>query len=354
MAGSLIEVLREAGKNPESVTFADGTRVLLLPHGGRVLGLFAAGSEENFYWTNPALRSAESARALYEGDAWQNSGGDRTWLAPELDFFFPQYPNIDLSTYRQQRALDPGNYQVVSTGGLLSLVNRLTLTMSRGKRCVDLEISKSVFPAPNPLRYEPGFQDMFRNMEVEYAGYTQKTALALPGGGENSPRVGLWNLIQMPHNGDLLIPTYSKASVKIYMGSAGGEDLIVTDRLVKYRMRAKGEHKIGLRAENMCGRAGYLCAASSQSALVIRNFSVNPSGEYVDVPWTEPDNFGFAVQACNVDSHLGSFSELEYHVPAIGGPGGSSRCEEISQVWAFRGRPDAIHHIAQVLLSPEV
>ena len=56
-----------------------------------MLGLFAPGSEENFYWTNPALRSVE-ARAFYAGDDWHNSGGDRTWLAPEVDVFLPDFP----------------------------------------------------------------------------------------------------------------------------------------------------------------------------------------------------------------------------------------------------------------------
>ena len=51
---------------------------------------------------------------------------------------------------------------------------------------------------------------------------------------------------------------------------------------------------------------------------MIRNFLVNPSGAYVDVPWDGPAELGDAVQACNIKSSLGSFSELEYHVPAIG------------------------------------
>ena len=58
--------------------------------------MFAPESEENFLWTNSALNSAESARAYYASDDWQNSGGDRTWLAPELDFFFPKFPDIDI------------------------------------------------------------------------------------------------------------------------------------------------------------------------------------------------------------------------------------------------------------------
>ena len=51
----LREVLDAVGKSAEVVTTPDGTRVMLLPYGGRVLGLFAPDSDENFYWTHPAL-----------------------------------------------------------------------------------------------------------------------------------------------------------------------------------------------------------------------------------------------------------------------------------------------------------
>ena len=86
-----------------------------------MLGLFAAGVPENFYWTHPALQSAESAVAFYGSDVWHNSGGDRTWLAPEVDIFFPKFPDLDMSTYWQPRELDPGQYEVVSENGTLRL-----------------------------------------------------------------------------------------------------------------------------------------------------------------------------------------------------------------------------------------
>jgi hypothetical protein len=119
-------------------------------------------------------------------------------------------------------------------------------------------------------------------------------------------------------------------------------------------MRAAGEHKLGIRATAVTGRAGYLHSHGSEASLVIRNFMVNPSGEYVDVPWTETDNFGFAVQACNVNSNLGAFSELEYHVPAIGSPEGSSRSEDQSQLWASRGPEPAVKSVARRLLSSDL
>ena len=354
----IIRVLRSVGKPTHVVENPDGSRVLLLPYGGRVLGVFAAGSEENFYWTHPALEAAETARAFYASDVWHNSGGDRTWLSPEVDLFFPNFP--DMGTYWQPRELDPGNYQVVQTPDGVQLVNRLTVTLSRSKEKIDLEIAKSVSPAPNPLRYE-------RNLDLrglEYAGYTQSTSLALVGDSAGSDaRVGLWNLVQMPHGGDLLVPTYVRATPKICFGAIPPEDLIVDEHLVRYQMRQTGEHKLEIRAVATCGRVGYVykstvCRRLTNCGevvwvLIIRNFNVNPSGEYVDVPWNDTEDLGYSTQACNVNSGLGCFSELEYHIPAIGKGTGRVRCDDAAQVWAFRGSKDAIAAVMNRLLTPQ-
>jgi len=85
----LIQVLKRVGKPTKIFRSTDGTHVLVLPYGGRVLGLYSPGNEENFYWTHTALEAADSARAFYASDQWHNSGGDRTWLAPEADLLIP-------------------------------------------------------------------------------------------------------------------------------------------------------------------------------------------------------------------------------------------------------------------------
>src|SRR5271169_5007317 len=115
MLQELIATLNAVGKHTELYQTDDGTRLLILPYGGRILGVFAPGSDENFLWTNSALKSVESARSYFASDDWQNSGGDRTWLAPEVDFFFPEYPDIDIAGYWQPRSLDPGNYRLAKT-----------------------------------------------------------------------------------------------------------------------------------------------------------------------------------------------------------------------------------------------
>jgi hypothetical protein len=84
---------------------------------------------------------------------------------------------------------------------------------------------------------------------------------------------------------------------------------------------------------------------------VIRNFTVNPSGEYVDVPWDDPTRLGFAVQACSVNTPAAQFAELEYHTPAIGGDTGRRACEDVSQVWAFRGSRAKLLRIRRILVG---
>ena len=353
MLQDLIATLKAVGKSTELYQTGDGTRVLILPYGGRVLGVFAPGSDENFLWTNSVLNSVESARAYYASDDWQNSGGDRTWLAPELDFFFPKFPDIDIAGYWQPRGLDPGNYALTKTDQEVELTNRLSIDAFRSRKRVELEITKSIAAAPNPLRYDA----QARSGAVEYAGHTLLTSLKILNAGPDAvPLVGLWSLTQMPHQGELFVPTYSKTEPRVYFGlvDTPADEVAVNDRLVRFKMRAAGEHKIGIRAAVTTGRIGYIYPTENRHALIVRNFFVNPSGEYADVPWTEPEDRGYSTQACSVNSRWGMFSEMEYHVPAIGGSTGLRHVEDRSQLWAFRGSREDIIKIARALLSKEI
>ena len=230
--------LKAIGKQTLLYRAPDGSQVLQLLHGGRVLGLSGPSGDSNLYWTNPALESEESARQFYAGNDWHNSGGDRTWLAPEVDFFFPQFPNLDLSTYWQQRQLDPGNYKIVECDGSRRMVSQMVLTASRTKGEIELEIAKWVRPAPNPLRHEREWKN---DTTLTYAGYAQHTALRILDG-QSDMAVGLWNLVQMPHGGELHIATYERSDPKVYMGEVAAEDLAVSDRAVDCNVARKLDH----------------------------------------------------------------------------------------------------------------
>jgi len=348
MNQQLIDTLKKVGKPAHVYRSLDGSEVLVLPYGGRILGLFTPDSADNLYWTHTALADASSAADFYAGDQWHNSGGDRTWLAPEVDFFLPDFPQLE--RYWQPRQLDPGDWRLSVEAGGVRMVNRLSHRLSRSGAEADMEITKSVSAALNPLRHERVWREL---SDVQYAGYTLRATIRLTGNPSVGP-IGLWHLIQMPHGGDLLVPTCSASEPRVLFGTIGAQDLAVSNYLIRYAMRAAGEHKLAIRAVAATGRIAYRYPSTEDRwALIVRNVFINPSGVYVDVPWTDVEDEGYALQACNVDSGLGSFSELEYHVPGIGGETGLVFCEDVSQTWAYRGSRSAIDRIVGQLVTSD-
>ena len=353
MLNNLVNVLEASGKAAEQYTTADGSRLLLLPYGARVLGLFSAGNEESFYWNNPLLNDAESAKSLFASKGWHNTGGDRTWIAPELDTFFP---DATFSQYWQPRPLDMSSYNVKRFGGGIELSREMTLHLARSNRDVHLQLAKWFGPAANPLRYE---RDMAGALaSVEYAGYTQCVTLDLldkpaTNGANGMPAVGIWNLMQLPQGGDMLVPLYSRTTPQSCFGNMPADHVMIEDHLLRVRKSDfPGSHKIAVKAASLCGRTGYVYGSDDRWSLLIRNFSINPSGEYIDVQKQDMADFGYAFQMCRVDEvDFGSFCEMEYHASVVSLPPTPNRTEDLSQVWAFRGPWEAINAIACKLLG---
>ena len=344
-----IDAIRAAGQPVECLHGPDFS-IAVLPHGGRVIGLFADGSDDNFFWTSAALANADSARALFASEQWQNPGGDRTWLGPELDLFYPRFP--EQAGYTVPRQVDPGDYRWRVDGNRVDLTQDIVLPSFRFRETLRLRLSKSIEPVPSPLRAGKAPNEL--SSSLQFAGYSVRLTLELIEGGIRAP-AGLWSLIQLPHGGEMIVPIWATTRPRTYFGPIPDGALRVEDRAVRYRMDAKGVQKIGVQALAATGRVGYLSSQANVWSLVVRDFRVTPSGLYADVPFDEPDDIGYAVQACNVCTpELGSFSELEYHVPAIGASTGARRSEDCSQVWAFRGKPEAIRRVAQLLLGCEV
>jgi hypothetical protein len=346
---TLSKMLDQIGMQSHLWKSPDGSTALLLPHGGRILALYAPGSTTNFLWTHPVLESATAASAFYESDAWHNSGGDRTWLAPEVEFFLPEYPRRQ--PYFQPRQFDPGSYQLEIEDSAAIMQTSAHLKMYASGKDIQVTIRKEVSPASSPLLQTAApLSDA-----LEYAGYTLHTTLTLDEtSGRTLAPIAVWNLLQLPHGGEMIIPTYSLANPISYMGRVSTEDLQISDRAIRYRMTAAGELKIGVQSLYTTGRVAYIYGSAEQKVLVVRNFAVNPSGKYVDTPFGAGSDSACAVQACNIRSDLGSFSELEYHTPAVSGTDGHRRRVDESHLWAFRGPETAILEAARRLVFPEI
>ena len=351
MLKRLCQTFRAAVKRLEVLETPDGTRMLMFPYGARMLGLFSPQSDDSFFWSNPRLEQDATARSLLTSDGWHNTGGDRTWIAPEWDTFFP---DANSNAYLQPRALDMSDYEVARIDVGCQFSRRMSLHLARANRNVNLRLTKSFGPAANPLRRERDMAEIAPL--VEYAGYTQQVILqSLDDAANHASGVGIWNLLQLPIGGEMLVPLYSRTTPQKCFGNVPADRVTIEDHLLRVKVDFSGSHKIALKAAAVCGRAGYVYGREDLFSLVIRNFFVNPSGEYIDVQRHDPDDYGYAFQICRVDEPAyGSFCELEYHAPAIGAFPDPTRSEETSQVWAFRGGRDVIDVIAQKLLGAAI
>lgn len=332
----LIERLHQTGLSPMSLALEDGATLLVLPYGGRVLALYPASDQRSFLWANPALKDEASMREFFGRSGWLNSGGDRTWLAPEIDLFFPHFP--DLTTYLQPPTLDPGSYQVHQDEKSIHLGMEFEVTPKSTGQPVCFRVSKAICSSANPVGNTEG---------VSYAGY--ETHVVLEAITPLTSPIGQWQLLQLPHGGEMIVSTCASTNPLVVFGNPPAEHLRVEDRAIRYRMSADGDHKISIQAHACTGRVGYLCEAEETFQLVVRNFFINPSGQYVDANWSDASDDGYGVQACCVKGPRECFSELEYHVPTM--TPCRPRSEDTSQVWAYRGPREVLNRIAEKLLG---
>ena len=341
-----------AGKHPISTAFADGSRPLVLPEHGRLIGLYPADGDTNFLWTNPALDEPASAKAYFSRSGWSNPGGDRTWLAPEMDLFLGD-PARPFETYTVPPALDPGNWSLVSTAGAeVVLENRTRIRMLRNGQEMGMRLVKTYTPAVNPLQGASA-----DGAGVQYAGYTLATVLEIEPLAGNSVRLGIWNLLQLPQPGTMLISTRIPARPHVVFGVPAAGELTEPPGHVRWNMAPPGpDTKIGIKANSMTGRAG--CIRETGTAgiqdLVVREFSVGDERDYVDALWEPPHETGWAFQACCVRNGAEQFNELEYHAPAAPLSSVRSHSRDESRVWAFRGPAAAVAKVARHLLGDGV
>jgi hypothetical protein len=344
---SLCANLKRSGRAVRRLDFSSGT-VVVLPEGGRVIGLFAKNAQSNFLWTHDSLRSAACIRKLYAESRWPNPGGDRTWLAPTTQLFVSDLKRF-WETWREPVAVDPGKYVCREIDGRLHLVNRAMLELRRHGQIVEVEIDKSYDAAPDPLRTEPKIAGLYA-----YAGFTTTVTLKLLREPKKSRvPIGLWQLLQLPPGGELIVPTHSPARTQVIFGKIPSGHVQRKANSVCYRMSSSTTAKLAIRGVYVTGRMGYVHRDGKGGwELVVRNFFVNPSGEYVDTPFDNEKDRGDAVQAANVaEPAIGCFSEMEHHAPAVGADTGRRTSTDVSQVWAYRGSRKVIGRVAETLLG---
>jgi len=322
----------------------------VLPYGARVLGLFPA-DRPNLLWVHPMLHHLSTASQFLKTPGWINLGGDRTWISPERDINVRDLRD-PWNSYQFPEAIDPGNFTVQTRGRDVRLATKAELRHHRSGGTFRIQLEKTIRMAPNPLRHDPEAQTVLER--VAYSGFEQSTTLSYVSRKSSfRPAISLWDAVELPAGGQVLIPTVGSTLPRDFFEPTGPRHLIASPSGLRFVFDAHERHKIAVRATSLCGgRAGYFRRlARDEATLVVRNFALDPSGEYVDSPWDDPHDRGYALECYNDSGLNGDYGELEYHSPAIGEGTERGVCFDRAQLWGFQGSEVLIAEIMRRLLS---
>jgi hypothetical protein len=300
-----------------------GSKMLVLPFGGRVIGLYPR-PDLNAVWVNPALASVEAAKPFLADPGWVNLGGDRTWISPEIDTHVKN-PGSMFDGYEVPKVVDPAAYEVTARDERsVTLTSTMAVPFRRSGETVRMTVSRTIelLDAP-PFELPDG---------TDGAGYRQEATLTIDE--PVAARPALWNILQVPGGGQIEIPVRSGTRPRAFIGEPVYE---LEDERLRCRVDTDASFKFSLVANDCRGLMRYFNGSGPTDLLLMRRFPVCDTSRYADVSCTDPDDLGHVQQIYVDDGALGGFGELEYHSPAIGSAGEQS-VTDCSEVWAFAGR----------------
>jgi hypothetical protein len=311
-------------------------KVCVLPFSGRVMGLYPQEGL-NALWVSDALGSATSAQALLTGGGWTNLGGDRTWVSPEFDLFVSD-ASRPWETYKVPAGLDPAAYRVVShCADTVELETAMSLDFYRSGGKGEMSLRKRITELD-----APGFS---LPAGVSAAGYELTCTLSATGALPPSARPAIWNLLQVPGGGDIVIPVKDSAAPVAFFGHQQWRQ--DGQRIVASVPVAPDGYKFGVLAGHCRGLMLYLNLTAPQPFVILRRFSVGSQDQYFDVPFTDPQRKGFVQQVYVDNGAFGGFGEMEHHSPAIV-PGQCSKVTDTCTTWAFAGPTDKLRGLGEL------
>jgi hypothetical protein len=347
--GDVTARLRAHGLRCEVLELAGGGTLLATERGGRLMPFDEHG--ESVLWLSPALRAREAFEALLREDHW-NLGGERIWIAPEIQFTIRDRRDF-WGSYALPPAMDPGRWTVEALGDA-GLVLRQELALEAfnlAKGSKRLAVERRVTPALDPLRLVPDRSEVWA--DVTYFGYRHEVTLrdVEP----NAIRAQAWNLIQLVPGGRVLLPTIGRAQQRDYMEPVGPHQR-VGDDCVELSLSGRHRYKVGYGALQHYGRAGYARMLGGQRAqLLVRAFFTDPSTHYLEEPPDRPGEHGDSLHVYNDDGNAGGFGEIECYGRAIGGPVGgpdaATASTDATLLWSYSGTVAALAGVARLLLG---
>ncbi len=342
----ILGVFEYCGMPCEVLEAGDGWQIIVTQHGGHVFGPFSEAYPEGVFWMPESIRDKDAYKKLIEERIW-NTGGDRVWIAPEIQF------NIkDRSRFRetldQPKTMDPGSFTMRREGDRVYLAQSLDLqSYNTVTGTAHLEFERMIHKAENPLRK---LADAGALMEgLSYCGYEQVLDLQISS--EQDIYAESWDLLQVRPQGTLFIPMYRPTRGTDHYEPAGEHEYCVENG-VCLKITGDSRYKIAYKAASLTGRFGYLVDSDTDdSYLIILNYPNNPSALYSEEPPLIEGDTGYSIHIYNDDGNSGGFAEMECNMQTIGKPTGISRSIERVTKWVFAGPKDRLMAAAGVLLG---
>jgi hypothetical protein len=333
----LIEVIEQRKLRYQTLTNPSQGRMIVLEHGARVIGLFPSDDSTNALWVNPDF-------ATLPISSW-NSGGDRIWLSPEIEFNIPELAQSH--SYEVQRSLDPGYYEFQSYLNHQIILHQTVTINAFSANCeVECQMHKTYQLIPDPM-----ISIATKSLTYDYVGYQQFTELTRRDTGMELA-VSLWSLMQVPFSGKAYISTHGLSTFTDFIDDEYHDGVSIDAQGISMEFRGQQRRKISVKSIYASGRIGYLREMDDNHVmLIVRQFEVNPASFYPDVRLTDMQDTGYCVQCYKDDGSLGDFGELEYHSPSGILHQSKAPIQDKSQVWCYRGNQETIRQIAGMLLG---
>jgi hypothetical protein len=319
-------------------------RLVITRYGGRIIGPFFGEDQECPLWLSPAFAEPNELSVLLRRRAW-NVGGDRIWVAPELQYNVRDRARF-LQSYDLPQAVDPGSYSLAQ-GCELDQEMRL-LAYDHQDRGKSLQVFRRVRRIEDPLRTLAAYGEIAG--DLRFAGYEHEVTLT-DRAPDDLPSQA-WNITQVPPGGVAIVPTVPVLEYANHHIPADAAHLEISDRFLKARIKGDCMFKIELKAAHHFGRCGYFrLLGSGRAVLMVKLYFNNPSEPYVMEAPDRPGVRGYSFDLYHDDGGLGGFAELECHGRPISGEAARASSTDQFVNWFYTGREAAVRKAALHLLG---
>ena len=342
----LLKTFDYCGLNYEILELGKDWKLVVTQHGGHVFGPFSDRYSEGIFWVPEAVKNPDSYKKLVDDQNW-NTGGDRVWIAPEIQFNITQRKRFR-ETLNTPKTIDPGSFLMERSKNAVILRQSIELeSHNTVTGTIHVELGRTISNALNPLRKLPDYDILMQN--ISYCGYGQVLDLAAES--EQEIYAESWNLLQIRPKGTLYIPMYRSLRGTDHYEPAGSHEYLAGHG-VCLRITGDSRYKIAYKSAVLTGRFGYLAdEKDEESYLIIINYPNNPSAMYSEEPPLLEGDRGYSIHIYNDDGHSGGFAEMECNMQTIGRPTGLYHSIDHVTKWIYTGKTEKLRAIAEVLLG---